>query len=88
MLPFPFITLDPGNRGSSFESPPRCWDFSSMPIPLKPTEEFDIFATQNAAGAQTEYCLVMFSNGRLDPLNRSGIQHQGRVRVREHNISH
>lgn len=39
-----------------------------MPIPLKPTEEFDIFATQNAAGAQTEYCLAMFSNGRLDPL--------------------
>jgi hypothetical protein len=66
MLPFPYISSSPNNRGTAFESPPRTWDFSAWPIPLKPTEEFDIFATQNAAGAQTVYVAVQFSNGMLD----------------------
>jgi len=62
MLPFPYPALSPNNRGSGFESPPRIWDYSVAPIPLKPTEEFDIFATQNSAGAQTEYVLAAFSD--------------------------
>jgi hypothetical protein len=62
MLPFPYPTLDSNNRGTSFESPPRFWDLSKHPIPLKPTEEFDIFATQNSGGSETEYCLVQFTD--------------------------
>jgi len=68
MLPFPYITSGPNNRGSAFESPPRTWDYSAWPIPLKPTEEFDVFATQNSGGSETQYVAVMFSNGVLDPI--------------------
>lgn len=62
MLPFPYPTLDPNNRGSAFESPPRFWDLSRNPIPLKPTEEFDVFASQNAGVAETEYVLAQFTD--------------------------
>jgi hypothetical protein len=68
MLPFPYIAQSPNNRGSAFESPPRIMDFSAWPLPLKATEEFDIFATQNATGSETEYILVQFSDGLPDPL--------------------
>lgn len=63
MLPFPYSTLSPNNRGTAFESPPRMYDFSRAPYPLKPTEEFDIFATQNSGGAQTPFCAVQFCDG-------------------------
>lgn len=59
-LPFPFLALSPNNRGGAAESPPRFWDFSSAPIPLKPTEEFDIFATQNAGAGEIQYVLATF----------------------------
>jgi len=68
MLPYPYPALSPNNRGTSFESPPRFWDYSAAPIPLKPTEEFDIFVTENAAGAQTEYVIAAFTDGSLQPL--------------------
>ena len=68
MLPFPYPALSPNNRGSAFESPPRIWDYSSAPIPLKPTEEFDIFATQNSGGGETQYVAVQFSDGQKTPL--------------------
>jgi hypothetical protein len=68
MLPFPYPALSPNNRGSAFESPPRVWDYSAHPIKLKPTEEFDIFATQNSGGAQTVYVLAQFSDARRDAL--------------------
>jgi hypothetical protein len=68
MLPFPYITLDPGNRGSAFESPPRVFDFSYMPMQLKPTEEFDVFASQNSGAGQTQYVGVLFSDGKPAPL--------------------
>lgn len=61
--PFPFLTLGPNNRGTAIESPPRIFDFSMNPIPLPPNEEFDIFATQNSAGAQTVYVACLFSDG-------------------------
>jgi hypothetical protein len=64
MLPYPYPTLSPNNRGASFENPPRFWDFTAAPIPLKPTEEFDIFATQNGAAAQSVYVAVLFSDAR------------------------
>ncbi len=62
MLPFPYPALSPNNRGSAFESPPRFWDYSAAPIPLKPTEEFDVFATQNAGAGETQYCLAAFTD--------------------------
>ncbi|HEY2675462.1 MAG TPA: hypothetical protein VGI65_00735 [Steroidobacteraceae bacterium] len=68
MLPFPYISSVPNNRGTGFASPPRHWDFSKYPIPLKPTEELDIFASQNAAGAQTQYVAVNFCDGPTQPL--------------------
>src|SRR5271156_6123449 len=52
MLPFPYITMGPNNRGAVAESPVRYFDFSHWPLALKPTEEFDIFATQNAGAGQ------------------------------------
>lgn len=68
MLPFPYPTLTPNNRGTAFESPPRHWDFSKAPIPLKPTEEFDIFATQNSGGSETQYVAVQFTDANPQPL--------------------
>jgi hypothetical protein len=68
MLPFPYPALSPNNRGGAAESPPRIHDFSKTPLPLRPTDEFDIFATQNAAGAQAEYVLVTFCDGPPQPL--------------------
>ena len=68
MLPFPYATLDPNNRGGAAESPPRVHDFSETPIPLRPTDEFDVFVTQNAAGAQVQYVLVTFCDQAPQPL--------------------
>jgi hypothetical protein len=68
MLPFPYPALSPNNIGSAFESPPRTWDYSKWPIPLKPTEEFDIFATQNKGSAETQYVACQFSDGQLTPI--------------------
>jgi hypothetical protein len=63
MLPFPYITQAPNNRGATTESPPRMLDFSRWPLPLKQTEELDVFASQDSGGAETEYVLVQFTDG-------------------------
>jgi hypothetical protein len=68
MLPFPYPTLSPNNRGGAVESPPRVHDFSAHPWMLRPTDEFDIFATQNAAGAQVQYVLAGFCDQAPQPL--------------------
>jgi hypothetical protein len=68
MLPFPYNTMEPNNRGAGFESPPRIWDYSRFPIQLKPTEEFDIFASQDSGGAETQYVMVQFSDGLPSPI--------------------
>jgi hypothetical protein len=68
MLPFPYMTLGPNNRGTAFESPPRIYDFSRVPPPLKATEEFDVFATQNAGAGETQYVAVNFSDSKFDKL--------------------
>lgn len=67
MLPVPYVTLGPNNRGGAFESPPRCWDYMNQPIPLRLTEEFDIFVTQNSGGAETEYVACLFTDGVRTP---------------------
>ncbi len=63
MLPFPYITINPNNRGAVAESPVRMFDFSHWPLGLKPTEELDVFATQNSGAGQTQYVLVQFTDG-------------------------
>jgi hypothetical protein len=68
MLPFPYPALSPNNRGGAAESPPRVHDFSQTPLPLKPTDELDAFATQNAAGAQVQYVLMQFCDQKPQPL--------------------
>jgi hypothetical protein len=68
MLPFPYATLDPNNRGGAAESPPRVHDFSKTPLPLRPTDELDIFASQNAGAGQVQYVLVTFCDGPPAPL--------------------
>jgi hypothetical protein len=68
MLPFPYITMAPNNRGGVAESPPRIWDFAYWPLALKPTEELDVFATQDSGGSETEYVLVQFSDGLPTPI--------------------
>lgn len=82
MQPLPYPNLSPNNRGTAFESPPRVHDFSNAPIPLSPTEEFDIFATQNSAGAQTQYVACLFSDGKTaaPPLPTSSITLNGNGR--------
>jgi hypothetical protein len=66
-LPYPYWTLGPNNRGTAFENPPRVWDFSKMPIPLKPTDELDIYTSQNSGGAETEYVGVNICDGPAQP---------------------
>lgn len=68
MLPFPYPTLDPNNRGGAAESPPRVHDFSKNPWMLRPTDEFDIFASQNAGAAQVQYVLAAFCDLPVQPL--------------------
>src|SRR5713226_6236241 len=68
MQQFPYITIGPNNRGTAFESPPRVMDLFNQPLALRVTEEFDIFATQNAGVAQTPFVGVTFSNGHIDKL--------------------
>ena len=65
MLPTPYISLSPNNRGTAFESPPRTWDMFRSPVPLRLTEEFDIFCTQNAGAGQTQYVACQFSDGTI-----------------------
>lgn len=65
MLPFPYPALSPNNRGTAFESPPRIHDLRANNIILAPTEEFDVFATQNAGAAQTPFALVGFHDGAV-----------------------
>lgn len=83
MQPYPYYTLSPNNRGTAFESPPRAWDMSFFPFPLRPTEELDIFATQNSGAGQTVYVAVQFTDGQRIappvPLNPPSLQQSAYV---------
>jgi hypothetical protein len=68
MLPYPYMTVSPNNRGSAAESPVRLLDLSMTPMPLRVTEEFDVFVTQNSGGTETEYVLVNWCDGPPAPL--------------------
>lgn len=66
-LPIPWPDLAPNNIGTATENTPKFWDWSRSPKPLRPTEEFDIFASQTNAGAEVEAVFVNFSDGRATP---------------------
>jgi hypothetical protein len=63
MLPLPYPDLAPNNIGTAAENPPKVWDFSRGPKPLRPTETFNIFASQTSGGAENEAVFVQFTDG-------------------------
>ena len=65
MLPLPYPNLATNNKGTAFESPPRFSDFSRNPKPLRPTETFNVFASQTSGGAETEKVFVQFTDGMV-----------------------
>jgi hypothetical protein len=65
--PAPYPVLAPNNIGTAIESPSRFWDFSAYPKAMRPTEEFDIFASQTSGGAETEAVFVNFTDGIIQP---------------------
>lgn len=67
-LPAPYPNLNPNNRGTAFESPPRVWDFSASPLYMNPTDELDIFASQNSGGNAIMYVAVQFTDGVKAPV--------------------
>jgi hypothetical protein len=63
MLPLPYPNLAPNNIGTAAENPVKFWDWSRGPKPLRPTETFNIFASQTSAGAENEAVFVQFTDG-------------------------
>ena len=62
-LPLPFPNYAPNNIGTAIENPAKFWDFSRAPKVLRPTETFNIFASQTSGGAETETVFVEFTDG-------------------------
>jgi hypothetical protein len=67
MLPLPYPDLAGNNVGTAINTPPTVWDFIYAPKPLRPTETFNIFASQTSAGAETEVVFVQFTDGVVTP---------------------
>lgn len=67
MLPLPYPNLAPNNIGTAIESPARFWDWSRAPKPLRPTETFNIFASQTNGSSETEKVFVQFTDGIMIP---------------------
>jgi hypothetical protein len=67
-LPYPYPTFDPSNRGTAFPSPPRMNDLSRAPLPLSPTDAFNVFASQNSGGTETERAFVNFTDNQRVPV--------------------
>ena len=63
MLPLPYPNLAPNNIGTAIENPAKFWDWSRGPKPLRPTETFNIFASQTSGGAENELVFVQFTDG-------------------------
>lgn len=66
--PQPYPNLDPNNRGTAIENPPRIHDFSDNPLPLGPTDELDVFVSQNSGGTETERVFVQTTDNLLQPI--------------------
>lgn len=67
MLPLPYPNLASNNVGTAINTPAALWDFSRNPKPLRPTEQFNIFASQISGGAETETVFVQFTDGIVTP---------------------
>jgi len=67
MLPLPYPNLAGNNVGTLINTPATVWDFSRGPKPLRPTETFNIFASQTSGGAETETVFVQFTDGIVTP---------------------
>jgi|SRR5579871_262244 len=65
VLPFP--NYAPNNIGTAAESPARFWDLARSPKPLRPTETFNIFASQTNGGAENVAVFVNFTDGINNP---------------------
>lgn len=63
----PFIDIVPCNIGAAFESPVRFADWKHNPLQVFSNEELDVFATQQAAGAEVETIGVWFTDGVYPP---------------------
>ena len=67
-LPFPYPDLNPQNRGTAFESPPRIFDYSNSPLPLNATDEIDAYASQNSGGSASPYIAIQFTDNVKIPI--------------------
>jgi len=67
MLPLPYPNLASNNVGTIINTPAAVWDWSAGPKPLRPTETFNIFASQISAGAETVAVFVQFTDGIVTP---------------------
>jgi len=65
--PLPYLTFAANNKGTAAESPPRFWDLSKNPKALRPTEFFNIFASQTSGGAENEAVFVQWSDNVYTP---------------------
>lgn len=63
MLPLPYPDYEPNNIGTAVETPAKVWDFTRAPKPLRPTETFNIFASQTSAGSEAETIFCEFTDG-------------------------
>jgi len=67
-LPAPFPEFAPNNVGTAAGTPPKLWDFSRNPKAFRPTEEFDMYASQTSAGAEVEAVFFNICDGPATPL--------------------
>jgi len=67
MLPLPYPTFAPNNIGTAAETPAKFWDLMMNPKALRPTEEFDIFASQTNGSSETEAVFVNFTDNNPTP---------------------
>lgn len=66
-LPLPYPVFAANNRGTAAESPPRYWDLTRSMKALRPTEYFNVYASQNSGGAENEAIFVNFSDNNILP---------------------
>lgn len=66
-LPLPYPDFDGNNVGTLVNSPVTFWDFARSPKVMRQTETLNVFASQIAAGAETETVFVQFTDGQITP---------------------
>lgn len=66
-LPVPYPDLAGNNVGTAMNTPATVWDFSRNPKVMRPTETFNVFASQISGGAETETVFCQFTDGMVTP---------------------